>query len=65
MDNFTTYLTEAFTKQHYIKIAAILKSYHDNTSGRIAKDLAYMFKQDNPAFDEARFMQAAGAKDEM
>jgi len=56
------------TRKDYIKIAAILKRHRDSILelteddilDAIAFDLAYLFQEDNPRFDEERFYEAAG-----
>ena len=57
------------TKKHFIRIAADLKRYVDQTPEigiergilrGIANDLCDTFKSDNPAFDKARFIAACG-----
>jgi len=62
-----------FTKQHYERIASILKealppegSQTNNsiqarsTVNFIAENLAIAFSSDNPRFDEERFLKACG-----
>lgn len=62
-------LTEmAFTRQHYVAIAEILKraaKEYSSSEGpyaveQIARDLADLFKRDNPSFDRQRFLSACG-----
>jgi hypothetical protein len=65
-------LTEAFTKQHYVAIAKILKDASDtaykvsddSTASElidgIAQKLASVFAQDNPRFDKGFFLNACG-----
>lgn len=54
-------ITEAFTRQHYIAIAAVIAGYKgDKTARGIAHGLASLFSHDNAAFDEARFLEACG-----
>lgn len=52
------------TKKDYIKIAAIIASMRDwpkdDLLDQLAFDLAYVFSEDNPRFDEERFYEAAG-----
>ena len=50
--------TEAFTRQHYVKIAALCKEHH--AAPALIEGLAAMFAADNPSFDRKRFMDAAG-----
>lgn len=62
-------INEAFTKQHYQKIAKVI---HDEAAthygdpgvedalGRVANALAEMFKDDNPRFDKGYFLTACG-----
>lgn len=50
-------LEEAFTRQHYVTIAKILKQY--NASRGLVHELANMFAKDNPNFDFSRFLAAA------
>jgi hypothetical protein len=63
----------AFTRQHYVKIADILKDAHNaygdtnmsNPHGavdHVARRLADVFADDNPRFDYDRFHAAAGTK---
>lgn len=52
---------EAFTKQHYIAIAGILKG--GGTVVEIAKQLAALFAADNPRFDRTRFLTACGIEE--
>ena len=56
----------AFSRQHYQAIADILAEYagEDKFIPGIVADLVEFFKQDNPRFDEKRFMDAAGVKTE-
>ena len=55
------------TKKDYIKIAAIIKrqrepifSSKEDILDAISFDLAYIFQEDNPRFDEEKFYEAAG-----
>jgi hypothetical protein len=56
-----------FTRQHYQRIAEILRRQQEATNEDltdVAKQLALYFKEDNPRFDRARFLRAAGVLDE-
>lgn len=54
-------LTEAFTKQHYIAIAAIIAKHKGQKDAReIANDLADLFANDNSAFRREQFLKACG-----
>lgn len=54
-------LDEELTKQHFIRIASILKPHTRTPAGeRIAGDLADFFAGENPRFDRDRFLKAAG-----
>ena len=51
------------SKKHYIKIARIIKSYTNNNVEKIhyqtlVYDLSKYFKQDNPKFNEKKFIEA-------
>ena len=46
------------TRKHYEKVAEIVKEA--TTRAKFAKELAEMFAEDNPRFDEARFYIACG-----
>jgi len=48
----------AFSKQHYIAIANILKDFE--TKEEIAKELVDYFKKDNPRFDSEKFIDYIG-----
>lgn len=54
------------TRKDYIAVAKILKDAQELSGGKgeaviaIGQDLADLFKQDNSAFNRARFMEAAG-----
>jgi hypothetical protein len=48
----------AFTKQHYIAIANILKTA--KTKDEIVNQLVTFFKKDNPLFDQAKFVAYVG-----
>lgn len=57
------------TRKDYVKIAAILKFHRENAPAkantsallnRIASDFADVLATDNPRFDYARFLSAAG-----
>lgn len=59
----------AMSRKHYVQLAAIIKAGLDTAALRgadpqpvhdIARDLASMLKHDNPNFDRARFLAAAG-----
>jgi hypothetical protein len=67
------FVTEmAFTRQHYVAIARIIKDTKNDYSGeasargaiaalkQVANDLASFFKQDNSSFDKERFLNACG-----
>ena len=68
----------AMSRKHYIEVARIVRenldfagqqcsdhgaSYAVGVSA-MARDLADMFRQDNPAFDRSRFYMACGLDDE-
>lgn len=60
--SFDGYLTEAFTRQHYVQIAKVLNHFYADDPV-VVKDIAnqlssQVFRPDNPAFDHARFMEA-------
>lgn len=48
------------TKRHFIAIAKILAAGKGPERDRIANALADVFASDNPRFDRARFLKAAG-----
>lgn len=56
------------SRKDYIAIAAVLRQTKDETRSvtgeaelrRVANRIAFVFAQDNPLFDKARFMEAAG-----
>jgi hypothetical protein len=52
------------TRKHYVKIAAIINNLrtveNDELLDQLSFDLAHMFLEDNPRFDEERFYEAAG-----
>lgn len=53
------------TKKHFIKIARVIEKYAGLTPERgdiklLAEDLADIFKEENPAFDRQRFLDACG-----
>ena len=55
-------INEAFTKQHYIAIAKIIKDAADtgevNTAEKIANKLADLFASDNSQFRREQFLNA-------
>jgi hypothetical protein len=68
----------AMSRKHYVQVARIIRD-NVEFSGRqfsdhgasyavgvsaVARDLADMFRQDNPAFDRSRFYMACGLDDE-
>lgn len=62
-------ISEAFTRQHYVTIAKIIKDEIDISEsephtqeriGRLAEKLAKVFKADNPNFNENQFLNACG-----
>lgn len=54
-------LDEALSKQHYTKIAEILRAYANVPAVKhVAGELARFFAEDNPRFDMERFLRAAG-----
>lgn len=53
------------SRKHYREVAEILQSAEDVTTDRealaeVARELALMFKRDNPRFDAGKFFGAAG-----
>lgn len=56
------------TRNHYIEVAEILNShraqldneYSTNVLREVTRDMALMFKRDNPRFDAGKFFDAAG-----
>lgn len=58
----------AMTKKNYEQVARRIRryvehkvaSFTDELLNDLACDLAFDFKQDNPLFDEARFLKACG-----
>lgn len=60
----------AMTKKHYEAIARRIRHYVEHKTAsftdekallnELACDLAFDFRQDNPNFDEARFLKACG-----
>jgi hypothetical protein len=60
-------LSEAFTRQHYVRIAQALRQAQESVAEaglpvikNLADELANMFTEDNPRFDRSRFMAACG-----
>lgn len=55
-------LEEALTRRHFVRVAEILKQYARVGAVReVAQALAAFFAEENPQFDAARFLRAAGA----
>lgn len=67
----------SLSRKHYTAIAAILKAQRDVLQGEdlgrplvqgtcdsIARELAVLFKLDNPSFDRGRFLRACGVTEE-
>jgi hypothetical protein len=52
------------SRKHYIRTAAIIKGLVLTQSEKepIAQQFADMFEEDNPNFDRARFLAAAGVE---
>jgi hypothetical protein len=52
------------TRQHYIKVAEIIKAFPHGSTGasasKLAQEFAEMFGEDNPRFDRERFYIACG-----
>jgi hypothetical protein len=54
------------TRKDYVKVAEILKNFHENISNNendfidLVYDFADMFAEDNPNFQEKKFVQACG-----
>lgn len=54
------------TRKDYVKVAEILKSFGDNVENNhsnffdLVYDFADMFAEDNPNFQEKKFVQACG-----
>ena len=54
------------TRKDYVATAEILKTYHENISNNendfinLVYDFADMFANDNPDFQEKKFVQACG-----
>ena len=54
------------TKKHYVELARVIRFYtddpaaHEPTVRRMALQLAYMCKDDNPRFDHVTFFRACG-----
>jgi hypothetical protein len=56
-----SFLKEAFSRQHYIKIANVIRSISDKKiRNQLAKELDSMFREDNPRFDSEKFANASG-----
>jgi hypothetical protein len=69
-------INEAFTRQHYVAIAKIIKDSNSwgghgdeaaaqreavkKTLKLVAAELVDLFREDNPSFDRARFYSACG-----
>ena len=57
-------LEEAVTRKHFQMVADLIKSHEDPAKRKeLAQHHAEIFKQQNPRFDHAKFMKAAGASD--
>ena len=54
------------TRKDYVKVAEILKSFGDNVENNhsdffdLVYDFSDMFAEDNPNFQEKKFLQACG-----
>ena len=59
-------LDEAVSRKHFQQVADLIKT-HDNPGKRkeLAQHHAEIFKQQNPRFDHAKFMKAAGVNEEV
>lgn len=56
-------LTEAFSRQHFVAIAKIIKNIPDSkTRDMVCGEFLTLFRNDNASFDERRFKDAAGVK---
>ena len=49
-----------FTKQHFEKIAKLLKNSESETKQDFILDLVKLFACDNSKFDQSRFLKASG-----
>lgn len=57
-------IEEAVTRKHFQMVADLIKSHEDPAKRKeLAQHHAEIFKQQNPRFDHAKFMKAAGASD--
>ena len=59
-------MDEAVSRKHFQQVADLIKT-HDNPGKRkeLAQHHAEIFKQQNPRFDHAKFMKAAGVNEEV
>ena len=59
-------ITKMMTRKDYVKTAEILKTFGDNVENNFSDfidlvyDFADMFAEDNPNFQEKKFVQACG-----
>lgn len=57
-------IEEAVTRKHFQMVADLIKSHEDPAKRKeLAQHHAEIFKQQNPRFDHAKFMKAAGASE--
>ena len=59
-----TEVKNMMTRQHYIKVAEIIKAFPSGSTGcsqaKFAEEFAEMFGKDNPRFDREKFYIACG-----
>ena len=59
-----TEVKNMMTRQHYIKVAEIIKAFPSGSTGcsqaKFAEEFAEMFEADNPRFDRGKFYIACG-----
>lgn len=58
-------MNSKFSRRHYVAIASALRRGHAvhfelGTNHLILENLIWMFKMDNPRFDESKFREAVG-----
>lgn len=57
-------IEEAVTRKHFQMVADLIKSHEDPAKRKeLAQHHSEIFKQQNPRFDHAKFMKAAGASE--